>query len=103
MLDRSIPTREALVYSNPISKVKDMKSDVLLALKASLSKKKLRTLFEGSILTIFKKEKLHRLGISFFNISTIGINIFKIYMKFVRNSVFPFITYPLLIINFFEV
>jgi hypothetical protein len=61
MLDRSIPTREALVYSNPISKVKDMKSDVLLALKASLSKKKLRTLFEGSILTIFKKEKLHRL------------------------------------------
>jgi hypothetical protein len=41
MLDRSIPTREALVHSIPISQVKDMKSDVLQALKASLSKKKL--------------------------------------------------------------
>jgi hypothetical protein len=61
MLDRSIPTREALVHSIPISEVKDMKSDVLCALKASLSKIKLRTLFAGSFLTIFKKEKLHRL------------------------------------------
>jgi hypothetical protein len=34
MLDRFIPTREALVHSIPISEVKDMKSDVLLALKA---------------------------------------------------------------------
>jgi hypothetical protein len=41
MLDRSICTREALVHSIPISEVKDMKSDVLRALKASLSKKKL--------------------------------------------------------------
>jgi hypothetical protein len=41
MLDRSTPTREALVHSILISKVKDMKSDVLQALKASLSKKKL--------------------------------------------------------------
>jgi hypothetical protein len=41
MLDRSIPTREALVHSILISEVKDMKSDVLRALKASLSKKKL--------------------------------------------------------------
>jgi hypothetical protein len=39
MLDRSIPTREALVHSILISEVKDMKSDVLRALKASLSKK----------------------------------------------------------------
>jgi hypothetical protein len=39
MLDRSIPTREALVHSIPISEVKDMKSDVLQALKGSLSKK----------------------------------------------------------------
>jgi hypothetical protein len=39
MLDRSIPTREALVHSIPISEVKDMKSDVLWALKGSLSKK----------------------------------------------------------------
>jgi hypothetical protein len=35
MLDRSIPTREALVHSIPICEVKDMKSDVLRALKAS--------------------------------------------------------------------
>jgi hypothetical protein len=40
MLDRSILTREALVHSIPISKVKVMKSDVLRALKASLSGKK---------------------------------------------------------------
>jgi hypothetical protein len=38
MLCRSIPTREALVHSIPISEVKDMTSDVLRALKASLSK-----------------------------------------------------------------
>jgi hypothetical protein len=41
MLDRSIPTREALVHSIPISEVKDMKSDVLRAPKASLFEKKL--------------------------------------------------------------
>jgi hypothetical protein len=35
MLDWSIPTREALVHSIPICEVKDMKSDVLRALKAS--------------------------------------------------------------------
>jgi hypothetical protein len=40
MLDRSIPTRKALVHSIPISEVKDMKSDVLWALKAFLSLKK---------------------------------------------------------------
>jgi hypothetical protein len=39
VLDRSIPTRKALVHSIPISEVEDMKSDVLRALKASLSKK----------------------------------------------------------------
>ena len=39
MLDRSIPTKEALVHSIPISEVKDMKSDVLWALMASLSEK----------------------------------------------------------------
>jgi hypothetical protein len=61
MLDRSIPTRKALVHSIPISEVKDMKSDVLRALKASLSKKQIWTLFAGSILRILKKEKLHRL------------------------------------------
>jgi hypothetical protein len=61
MLDRSIHTRKALVHSIPISEVKDMKSDVLWALKASHSEIKLSTLFAGSNLTIFKKEKLHRL------------------------------------------
>jgi hypothetical protein len=41
MLDRSIPTKEALVHFIPISEVKNMKSDVLQALMASLSEKKL--------------------------------------------------------------
>jgi hypothetical protein len=40
MLDRSIPTREALVHSIPISEMKDMKSDILRALKGFLSGKK---------------------------------------------------------------
>jgi hypothetical protein len=40
MLDRSIPIREALVYSILISEVKDMTSDVLRALKASIFEKK---------------------------------------------------------------
>jgi hypothetical protein len=39
MLDRSIPTRKALVHSISISEMKDMNSDVLRALKASLLKK----------------------------------------------------------------
>jgi hypothetical protein len=100
MLDRSIPTREALIHSIFISEVKNMKSDVLRALKGSLSEKKLWTLFAGSILTIFKKEKFRRLWNSFCNISTVGI---KKILKFVSNSVFPFITYPLPLIDFVEV
>jgi hypothetical protein len=39
MLPRSIPTREALVHSIPISEVKDMKSDVLRAQMASFFEK----------------------------------------------------------------
>jgi hypothetical protein len=39
LVDRSIRTRKALVHSIPISEVKDMKSDVLRALKGFLSKK----------------------------------------------------------------
>jgi hypothetical protein len=35
-----MPTREALVHSIPINEVKDMKSDVLWALKESLSEEK---------------------------------------------------------------
>jgi hypothetical protein len=41
MLDRSICTREALVHSIRISEVKDMKSDVLWALKDFFLKKTL--------------------------------------------------------------
>ena len=41
MLDRSIITRKALVHSIPVSDVKDLKRDVLQALKASLFEKKL--------------------------------------------------------------
>jgi hypothetical protein len=41
MLDRSIPTRKALVHSIPINEVKDIKSDVLRALKGFLYEKKL--------------------------------------------------------------
>jgi hypothetical protein len=41
MFDRSIPTRKALVHSIPISEVKDMKSDVLRALRESLFEKNL--------------------------------------------------------------
>jgi hypothetical protein len=41
MVDRSIRTRKALVHSILISEVKDMKSDVLWALKGSLSGNKL--------------------------------------------------------------
>jgi hypothetical protein len=41
MVDRSIHTMKALVHSIPISDVKDMKSDVLWALKAFFSERKL--------------------------------------------------------------
>jgi hypothetical protein len=99
MLDRSIPTREALVHSILISEVKDMKSDVLQAGKASLFRKKIWTSFAGSILTIFKTEKLYRLWISFGNISS---DVIKKKFKFVSNSIFPFITYPFLLIDFLK-
>jgi hypothetical protein len=49
MLDRSIPTRKALIHSIPISEVKDMKSDVLRALKAFLYKKNLNLVCELNI------------------------------------------------------
>jgi hypothetical protein len=84
MLDRSIPTREALVYSIPISEVKDMKSDVLWALKASLSKKKPWTLFAGSILTISRKKNC----IDFKTLSATFPPLGFKKLKFVSNSVF---------------
>ena len=61
------------------------------------------TLFAGTILTISKKKKSDRLQIQFFNIFTIGIDILKMYSKFVSNFAFPFITYPFLVIDFFEI
>jgi hypothetical protein len=45
ILDRPIPIREAFVHSVPISEVKDMKTSVLQALKASLSKKNFEPCF----------------------------------------------------------
>jgi hypothetical protein len=41
MVDRSIRTRKALVHSIPISEVKDMKTDILRAVKASHFEKKI--------------------------------------------------------------
>jgi hypothetical protein len=58
MLDRSIPTREVLIHSIPISKVKDMKSDVLRALKASLSIKKTLNLVCGLNFNNFQERKI---------------------------------------------
>jgi hypothetical protein len=58
MLDRSISTREALVHSNPISEVKDMKSDVFRALKGSISEKKALNLVCGLNFNNFQKRKI---------------------------------------------
>jgi hypothetical protein len=58
MLDRSILTRKASVHSIPIREVKDMKSDVLRALKASLSEKKPLNLVCGLSFNNFQKRKI---------------------------------------------
>jgi hypothetical protein len=58
MLYRSIPTRKALVHSILISEVKDMKSDVLRALKASLSGKKTLELICGLNFNNFQERKI---------------------------------------------
>jgi hypothetical protein len=59
MLDRSIPTREALVHSIMISEVKDMKSDVLRALKGSLfGRKKTLNLVCGLNINNFQERKI---------------------------------------------
>jgi hypothetical protein len=58
MFDRSIPTREALVHSILISIVKDMKSDVLQALKAFLSEKKPLNLLLGFNFNNFQERKI---------------------------------------------
>jgi hypothetical protein len=58
ILDRSIRTREALVHSIPISEVKDMKSDVFPALKASLYGKKTLNLVCGLNFNNFQERKI---------------------------------------------
>jgi hypothetical protein len=58
MVDRSIPTRKALVHSIPISKVEDMKSDFLQALKGSLSGKKTLNLVCGLNFNNFQERKI---------------------------------------------
>jgi hypothetical protein len=57
MVDRSIPTRKALVHSILISEVKDMKSVVLRALKASLFEKKTLNLVCGLNFNNFQERK----------------------------------------------
>jgi hypothetical protein len=61
MSGRPIPTRKALVHSIPTSEVKDMKSDVLRALKAFHSGKKTLNLVCGLNFNNFQEKKLHRL------------------------------------------
>jgi hypothetical protein len=58
MLDRSIPTREALVHSIPINEAKDMKSDVLRALKASHFKKTLNLVCGLNFNNNFQERKI---------------------------------------------
>jgi hypothetical protein len=61
MLNRPIPIREALVHSIPISEVKDMKSDVVWALKTLFLKKKTLNLVCGLNFNNCQEEKLHKL------------------------------------------
>jgi hypothetical protein len=58
MLDRSKCTRKALVHSIPISEVIDMKSEVLRALKASLSEKKTLNLVCGLNFNNFQEREI---------------------------------------------
>jgi hypothetical protein len=58
MVDRSIRSRKALVHSIPISEVKDMKSDVLRALKGSLFEKKTLNLVCGLNFNNFQERKI---------------------------------------------
>jgi hypothetical protein len=58
MLDRSIPTKKALIHSIPIREVKDKKSDVLWILKAFLSKQKPFNLVCGLNFNNFQEKKI---------------------------------------------
>jgi hypothetical protein len=58
MLDRSIRSRKALVHSIPISEVKDMKSEVLWAMKGCLSEKKTLNLVCGLNFNNFRERQI---------------------------------------------
>jgi hypothetical protein len=58
MLDRSIRTRKALVHSIPIREVINMKSEVLRALKGSLSGKKTLNLVCGLNFNNFQEREI---------------------------------------------
>jgi hypothetical protein len=58
MLDRSIPTRGALVHSIPIGEVKDTKSDVLWAQKGISFWKKTLNLVCGLNFNNFQERKI---------------------------------------------
>jgi hypothetical protein len=58
MLDRSIPTKEALFHSIPISEVKDMKSDVLRGTKGIFFWKKALNLICGLNFNNFQGKKI---------------------------------------------
>jgi hypothetical protein len=102
MLDRSIPTRKAL-NSIPISEVKDMKSDVLRALKASIFEKNFEPCLRAQFKQFSRKKNCIHLAFLSATFPPLGSTFFKFHLKFVSNSVFPFITYLLLLIDFFEV
>jgi hypothetical protein len=81
MLDRSIPTREALDHSILISEVKDMNSDVFRALKAFLSKKN----FEPCLPAQFKQFSRKKNYIDFdFLFATFSLLRFFFKLKFIR-------------------
>jgi hypothetical protein len=103
MLDRFISIRKALIYSILISKVKDMKKDVLQALKAYLKKIPLNCVLDLAF-NIFqkKKRKVHRVYIACYDILTIEIDIFDIYDSILSNLVVPFISYLLLLKDVFK-
>jgi hypothetical protein len=97
MLDRSIPTREALVHSFPISEVKDMKIDVLQALLTL--KRNFEPRMRAQFLEFSRKKNCIDFEFLFATFPSLELTFFKS----ISNSVFPFITYSLLLIDLSEV
>jgi hypothetical protein len=77
MLDRSIPTREALVDSILISEVKEMKSDVLWSMKAFLSKKNFEPCLQPQFLKISRKKNCIDFEFLFATFPPLGSILFK--------------------------